>query len=88
MKLGIIRGAQAQIKCSHASSGRAQECLGVLSYSLRYLLIAHVAPLWNSSSNPEKASSRGRFHAIIYCYLLYRGIHLQLLKDLDSRLCG
>jgi hypothetical protein len=40
----------------------------VLSYSSRCLLIAHVTPLCNSSSNPEKALCEGRFHAIIYHY--------------------
>jgi hypothetical protein len=61
-----LRLKSSVITLAHVDSGRAQECSRVLSHSSRCLLIAHVAPLCNSSSNPEKALCEGRFHAIIY----------------------
>jgi hypothetical protein len=33
-------------------------------------------------------SNSQNIYSLMLSYLQYRGIHLQLLKDLDSRLCG
>jgi hypothetical protein len=60
------RRAQAQIRYNHDGSRPLMASSGLLSHSSSCLLIAHVAPLCNSSSNPERALREGRFHAIIF----------------------
>ena len=57
---------------NHAGSRWLRASSDVLSHSSSCLLIAHVAPLRNSRSNPEEALCESRFHSIIYRYFGFR----------------
>jgi hypothetical protein len=68
-KSGTIEEAQASIRHAHVESSWLMASSVLLSHSSSCLLIAHVAPLYNSRSNLEKALYESKFHSIIYRYV-------------------
>jgi hypothetical protein len=61
-------------KQNHIGSYWPTASSGLLSHSSCGLLIAHVTPLRNSRSNPEKALCKRRFHSIVTRYFLGRSL--------------
>ncbi len=77
-----FRHDHGQITLAHAGSWRLRARSSSLSHGSGCLLIAHVAPLRNSSLKPEIDLCGIIFHVIVMRYVL-----LRMLKAVESRLC-